>query len=195
MLSSSDQEQYKVLQESLLQIAGGRRRGVRLVRLCDQLDAIRQFAQRGDADDSKRCCVCGVCFLTSGIGINSHQLLYLTNRCKSSINGALKLMGYKIVSSRGDINPELVDALPNLRGDTRELRHWSVRAPFAYTPQTSSHEKKESEVVENAEKATTAASQQRELAAEEELQSLWDAADWPTPAAAYEGDDGFFLGL
>jgi hypothetical protein len=44
------------------------------------------------------------------------------------------LMNYIIVSARGDINPELVNALPGLRGKTHELRQWSVRTGLVYNP-------------------------------------------------------------
>jgi hypothetical protein len=54
-------------------------------------------------------------------------------KCKSSINGALKLLGYATIVPRGDISPELVEALPNLRGKIRDLRQWSIRRPRNYT--------------------------------------------------------------
>jgi hypothetical protein len=128
-LTEADRRGYWALQDELLQFADHRQRGRRLSIFADVLSTIRTYAQRGDADDGARCCVCGVCFLPCGIGINSHQLRHLTNRCKSSINGALKLMGYSMLSARGDVNPDLVSALPLLRGRMHDLRLWSVRAP------------------------------------------------------------------
>jgi hypothetical protein len=133
-LTEADRGEYWALQDRLLKFTDRRSRGHRLSTLADILSAVRAYAQRGDRDDGARCCVCGVCFLPSGIGVNSHQLHFLTNRCKSSINGALKLMGYSIVSARGDVNPELVTALPDLRGKTHDLRLWSVRKPPGSTP-------------------------------------------------------------
>jgi hypothetical protein len=37
------------------------------------------------------------------------------------------MMGYSTIAARGDIIPELVEALPNLKGKTHDLRLWSVR--------------------------------------------------------------------
>jgi hypothetical protein len=128
-LSQSDQEGYWALQDGLLKASKPRQRGQRLTLLADVLSAARAFAQRGQPDDWTRCCVCGVCYLQDGIAINSHQLRFLTNKCKSSINGALKMMGYTTISARGDVNPDLVNALPNLKGRTHDLRLWSVRRP------------------------------------------------------------------
>jgi hypothetical protein len=127
ILNESDQRDYSLLQERFLKATEQRHRGHRLDILSDILRVVREFAQRGDPDDWRRCCVCGVCYLPSGVAINSHQLHFLTGKCKSSINGALKMMGYTTLSARGDINPELVEALPNLKGKTHDLRLWSVR--------------------------------------------------------------------
>lgn len=136
LLSEADRDKYRNLQTLLLHATEKRHRGHRLDIFLDCLKQIRQFCHRGDDDDWKRCCVCGVCFLKCGIALNSHQMKYLTNKCKSSINGALKMMKYKTTSARGDINPELVDFLPILKGNTNELRQWSVRTPDNYLPPT-----------------------------------------------------------
>jgi hypothetical protein len=196
LMNPEDQETYKVLQEKLLQAAEGRTRGLRVCRLYDELEEIRLFAQRGDDDDWRRCCVCGVCFLRCGIGINSHQLRYLINRCKSSINGAFKLMGYVVISARGDTNPELVDALPNLRGNTHELRQWSVRTALNYTPATFGLEKTRTPVQKPTETSDSPKTEDvREYAADlaTSFQSVWEAFDWKSIPAADSGDEYFFL--
>ncbi|OHT07119.1 hypothetical protein TRFO_05356 [Tritrichomonas foetus] len=141
LLNETDKHLYFELQKKLLHATEKRHRGHRLDIFLDCLRQIRDYAQRGDSDDDwKRCCVCGVCFLKCGIALNSHQIRFLTNKCKSSINGALKKMNYRTTSARGDINPELVEFLPLLKGNTRELRQWSVRTPEDYTPPTFRYE-------------------------------------------------------
>jgi hypothetical protein len=145
LLNEIDQKGYRELRQRLASMAMKRHRGYRLDHFQEMLTNIRNFAQRGDKDDWKRCCVCGLCYLPSGIALNSHQLKHLTGKCKSSINGALKMLGYITTSARGDINPELVAALPNLKGKTRDLRQWSIRTPENYSlPQIGSCDKKES---------------------------------------------------
>ena len=136
LLSDSDKQKYFLLQRKIRQKTEKRHRGYRFDIFLDCIEKIRNFAQRGDKDDWKRCCVCGLCFLKCGVAVNSRQLKYLINKCKSSINGALKKMKYETISARGDINPELVDFLPILKGNIPELRQWSVRAPTDYKPTT-----------------------------------------------------------
>jgi hypothetical protein len=126
-LSESDQIGYYTLQADIRALAEKRRRGRRVSIFAETLNKIRAWAQRGDQDDSTRCLVCGLYYLNAEIGVNSHQLKYLTKTCKSAINGALKILGYTTISARGDVNPNLVAALPFLEGKTRALRQWSVR--------------------------------------------------------------------
>jgi hypothetical protein len=132
LLTLPEQEQYLSMQSRLQASPDRNRRGFRVRSFLDDLSEISISAQRGDINDWKRCCVCGVCYLNCGIAVNSRQLGVLTNRCKSSINATFKMLGYVTISARGDTNPELVDALPNLRGKTSELRQWSVRVSPHY---------------------------------------------------------------
>jgi hypothetical protein len=129
LLSEADKEGYSDLQEQVLLLTERCRRGHRLEAILDCFRMIRSWAQRGDGDDWKRCCVCGLFHMRCGIAVNWHQLKCLMDRCKSSINGGLKKLDYGTISARGDMNPELVSLLPNLKGDTHELRQWSVRRP------------------------------------------------------------------
>jgi hypothetical protein len=134
LLTDTDKETYRALQAKLHAAADKRCRGFRLNGFTADLDEVRAWAQRGNCDDWKRCCVCGLCYLSSSLGVNSRQLRFLTSRCKSSINGAFKMIGYSMVSLRGDIHPELVNALPYLKGNTPVLRQWSVRTSQSYVP-------------------------------------------------------------
>jgi hypothetical protein len=127
LLSDSDQLGYYTLQGQILSLTESHHRGLRAAIFTEALGLVRTWAQRGDPDDWKRCLVCGLYYLNAGVAVNAHQLQFLTRRCKSAINGALKLMGYITISARGDVNPDLVCALPILKGNTRALRQWSVR--------------------------------------------------------------------
>jgi hypothetical protein len=150
LLSDADKDGYANLQQQLLLLNQRRRRGQRLETILNCFQMIHSWAQRGDGDDWKRCCVCGLFYLQYGIAVNSHQLNCLTDRCKSSINGGLKKLDYGTISARGDMNPELVSLLPHLKGNTHELRQWSVRKPKDYcqppppccipAPQETSHD-------------------------------------------------------
>jgi hypothetical protein len=111
------------------------RRGKRLEGFSELLGSIRSFCIRNREDDWKRCLVCGVCWLPSGLAINNRQLSLLINKCKSSINGSLQKMGYSTLQSRTESTGALCDSIPLLRDNFNELREWTVRFFVAATPQ------------------------------------------------------------
>ena len=117
LLSESDVALYNNLRESLSSRLCRNRRGHRLEHFNEMLDTIKQFAVRNDEDDWKRCLVCGVVWLSTGIAINTRQLRLLINKCKSSINGSLHRMGYSSFTSRGDTDSELIHKLPMLENN------------------------------------------------------------------------------
>jgi hypothetical protein len=128
LLNEADRVGYMVLQKQFLSDVRMHQHKDRVVAFGEGMDLIHAWAQRGDPDDWRRCCACGLCHLSSGIAVNPHQIGWLTDKCKSSINGCLKLLGYKTLSARGDKSSELIKALPNLEGHPHELRQWSLRS-------------------------------------------------------------------
>lgn len=135
LLSGDDIEGYNNLKEQLSSPHCRNQRNKRLENFSEMLNTIKAYAVRGDENDWKRCLVCGVVWLTSGIAINTRQLRILINKCKSSINGSLHRMGYSTVMSRGDTSSQLVDMIPILRNNFSELRQWTVRQTNVSTPQ------------------------------------------------------------
>lgn len=135
MLDSSDQERYNELRATLSSQMCRNRRGKRIETFAEMLSAIRRFCVRNDENDWKRCLVCGVCWLPSGIAINNRQLSILIDKCKSSINGSLQKMGYTALQSRNESSESLRQAIPILKDNFNELREWTVRLFVAATPQ------------------------------------------------------------
>ena len=135
LLSEQDQSEYFKLRSTLSGPGTRNRRGKRLENFADGLDSIQKYAIRGDGNDWKRCLVCGVCWLNSGIAINTRQLRLLIDKCKSSINGSLHRMGYSTSTCKGDPTSSLIEHLPNLKGNFAELRQWTVRQKVVVTPQ------------------------------------------------------------
>ena len=128
LLSPIDRTHYRALSKMFRDSIQGRQRNHRIENFNELLCMIRNFAQRDDGDDWKRCLVCGVVFFNnSHLAINTHQLSLIYDKCKSSINGALKHLGWKTTISRGDLDPQLIDFFPILKGQTAKLRQWSVR--------------------------------------------------------------------
>jgi hypothetical protein len=129
LLSESDQSGYFSLRSQISSLTEKLQRGQRVAIFLETIGLIRTWTQRGDSDDWKRCLVCGLFDLPSGVAVNCHQLHFLTNKSKSALNGALKMIGYDTLSSRGDVNPDLIGALPILKGNPHHMRQWSVRHP------------------------------------------------------------------
>ena len=135
LLNSEDKEDYFLLKESLSNKGSRNRRGKRLEAFSDMLNKVKEYSLKGNENDWKRCMVCGVCWLDSGIAINTRQLRLLIDKCKSSINGSLHRMGYSPTSSGGDTSSSLIEKLPLLKGNFSELRQWTIRQLFVSTPQ------------------------------------------------------------
>ena len=137
LLDEMDKEEYRRLRFELNKKTERRRRGRRLEVLGECLELVRVWAQRGCDSDWKRCLVSGLCFMTSGVAINLHQIQLLINKCKSSLNGALKLMGFTTTYARGDLSCELINTFPILEGNQKGLREWSIRKPINYRKDVS----------------------------------------------------------
>lgn len=141
MLSETDRQEYAKLRETLSSNVVRNRRGKRLETFAEILTAIKNFCIKGDADDWKRCLVCGVCWLPAGIAINNRQFQVLIDKCKSSINGSLQRMGYGTIQSRQESIKLLGESIPFLATNYPEAREWSVRQYIAATPEPSLHHK------------------------------------------------------
>jgi hypothetical protein len=137
LLSPHDQEQYGELRSALSSQLCRNRRGKRVENFAEMMTSIRVFCIRHDEDDWKRCLVCGVYWLPSGIAINNRQLSILLDKCKSSINGSLQKMGYSTLQGRTESGTALSEAMPVLANNFNELREWTVRLFMAATPQPS----------------------------------------------------------
>lgn len=134
LLSIPDQNAYKKMRQELSSSSTKFKRYQRIKSLQDALTLIKTYCMRSDADDYKRCVVCGVCWMGWDIAINTRQLRLLINKCKSSINGALAKMGYSTVPIKGDASASLLDSIPLLKGNFAEQRMWTVRRKLIQSP-------------------------------------------------------------
>ena len=94
------------------------------------LVVIKDYSIRSNQDDTKRCDACGVCWLPDKLAVNANRLSYLTGQNKNCINSALTKMSY----IPDKFTSELFDFLPNLQGNTKEMRMWTIRKFSASTP-------------------------------------------------------------
>jgi hypothetical protein len=91
------------------------------------IDAIEVFQNADSEDKWKRCLVCGICRLPNGIAVNTTRLRRLVFKCRSSINGSLRGLGYGLIVTDPSAIEELLNEIPYLREDSAEFRRWRIR--------------------------------------------------------------------
>jgi hypothetical protein len=125
-LSNNDKELYLAISAALSAPTNRDRRNKRLDDFANIIDAIELFINAESNDRWKRALVAGFCRFKDGVAINVGQFKRLILKCKSSINGSLKKMGYDIVLSNAGTCPQFLEEIPILK-DSLELRQWTVR--------------------------------------------------------------------
>jgi hypothetical protein len=127
LLTPADQEGYEYLRSQVSSDGYRHHRHHRLDAFSTALSSIRSYCEKGDADDSLRSLVCGVCHLSDSIAVNVRRLRFLVEKCKSSINGSFQRMGYLPFVGKTASLDVLSDRIPQIRGNYTELREWSFR--------------------------------------------------------------------
>ena len=135
ILSPSDQKEYKVLQRDLYSTACRNLRNQRLDSFIDVLEIVKKYTAKNDQNDWKRYLVCGICWLSDCIAINTVQFSILIGKCKSSINGSFQRLGYKPYPCSISQNAELLEKIPHFENHLNEIRQWTLRKQFAITPE------------------------------------------------------------
>lgn len=127
LLSNEDKEIYKGIYQALSAPTNRNKRNKRIDDFREIVDAILLFIDQNEEDAWKRRLVCGICKLSNGIAVNIAQLRKLIFKCKASINGSLKMMGYDSVASKTTSCTELFEKIPYLKNNSAEMRQWTVR--------------------------------------------------------------------
>lgn len=127
LLNDADRQTYERIRAALTAPSNKNKKNKRADEFRDILEAIYLFENHDDVDKWKRCLVCGVFKFEGGIAVNISALKRLVFKCKSSINGSLKAIGYPNVKYKSSQCEELLQGIPYLKGNTVELRQWTVR--------------------------------------------------------------------
>ena len=127
VLSPPDKEQYKNLRNNFYENLNENNV---ITSFNDVLSVIKDYSVRNNADDGKRCNCCGVCWLPDKLGVNPNRLSYLTGQQKNNINSALLSLMYFPTT----FTDELYQKIPELQGNTREQRMWTIRKLKVQTP-------------------------------------------------------------
>jgi hypothetical protein len=128
LLSDPDKAAYLAMRQALSSSACKHRRNHSKEINQDIVTTIRSFVMRNDADDWKRGLVCGICWLSANIAINTRQLRLLLSKCKSSINAMFQAIGYATVPTTNDYAGALASLFPVIKDNFGELRKWTIRS-------------------------------------------------------------------
>lgn len=126
-LSMTDREGYMSMRETLTSPACKNRRNKSAETFIDVIETIKNFVMRGDKDDLQRGIVCGMYWVGEDLAINTRQLRILLQKCKSSINGSLQMIGYASPAASNDTSSILFNLFPFWKDNFRELRQWTIR--------------------------------------------------------------------
>jgi hypothetical protein len=127
LLDDDDKGIYLRIRAALSAPMTRNRRNKRIEDFRAIIDAIEVF-QNSDVENKwRRCLVCGMCRLRNGIAVNTTQLKRLVFKCKSSINGSLKGLGYGVIVTDPSAGDELLEEIPYLRDNGIEFRRWTIR--------------------------------------------------------------------
>ncbi|EAY00296.1 hypothetical protein TVAG_179670 [Trichomonas vaginalis G3] len=134
LLSDTDKMTYDRIRQAITAPSNKNKKNKRADEFREILEAIELYENHDQADKWKRCLVCGVFIFDKGIAIKISALKQLIYKCKSSINGSLKAIGYPNVDYKSSMCDELLNGIPFLRGNLVELRQWTVRFRDRNTP-------------------------------------------------------------
>lgn len=135
LLSEKDKMEYFDLKTKLEMKIAKRNRGHRVEDFDSALKSIREYVEKGDSKDMIRSLVCGACWMGNMIAINTRQIRFLINKCKSSINGSLQRLGYLTNPLHAETWKMLQQKLPYLKDNYIELRQWTIRSKSVPLPQ------------------------------------------------------------
>jgi hypothetical protein len=127
LLSAADQEVLSGIRVALSAPSLQNKRNRRVADLREIIDTLKIFQFHSQEDTWKRCLVTGFVELDDSIAINVGQLHTLIYKCKSSINGSLRRMGYSVNVNTVAAFNKLFNVIPALRRNPAELRQWTIR--------------------------------------------------------------------
>ncbi|OHT07381.1 hypothetical protein TRFO_24468 [Tritrichomonas foetus] len=127
-LNKNDKKQYIYMRKTLSSKVCKNHRNHSRQTFVQIVNTIKTFSIRNNADDWKRCLVCGIFWLPNNeIAVNSKQLCLLLSKCKSSINGSFQSIHYIAATNSFEKVKTLVETLPFSKTSLIELRQWTVR--------------------------------------------------------------------
>ena len=127
LLSEADKDTYQRIFAAISAPSTRNKKNKRADDFQEIIDALFLYINHDEEDRWKRCLVCGLFPFEGGIAVNTSALKKLVLKCKSSINGSLKAIGYPNVTTKSACCQELLNGIPFLKNNFVELRQWTIR--------------------------------------------------------------------
>ena len=134
LLSQADKDTYQRLCAAMSAPTNRNKKYKRVDDFKEIIDALNLYINHDEEDKWKRCLVTGLFPFKGGIAVNIGALKKIIMKCKSSINGSFKAIGYPIVSTKSVNCTELLEGIPCLKNNLVELRQWTIRYPESSIP-------------------------------------------------------------
>jgi hypothetical protein len=134
LLTEDDKHVLTGLRAALSAPSLKNKRNTRVADLAEILDTLKIFQFHSEEDVWKRCLVTGFVELAEGLAINAQQLHTLIFKCRSSINGSLRRMGYSAKVTAASAFDQLFEKIPLLKTNPAELRQWTIRKKGEHEP-------------------------------------------------------------
>ena len=127
-LSEEDKKRYMTMRCMFSWSACRNRRNMGSGTFEKILRVIKDFVKSSPMDQTKRSLACGIFWLPQNtIAINTKHLCCLLSRCKSSINGLFRDIGYLPVPDNKEAVREFINSQSDLAVNFQDLRKWSIR--------------------------------------------------------------------
>jgi hypothetical protein len=148
LLKESDQQILGSIRAALSAPTLKNKRNTRIADLKEIIETLKIFQYHCEEDTWKRLLVTGFVDLDEGFAVNVTQLHTLILKCKSSINGSLRRMGYATKITTVSAFNKLFEAIPALKTNATELRQWTIRKKSDVPPDDATSDGKEDDEAE-----------------------------------------------
>jgi hypothetical protein len=128
ILSDDDKSKYDQLRKVLEVLTARTNRRQFPTKFQAIIHHIQQYSIHNDADDWKRCLICGFIWMNGVFAVSTRQLAMLLGKCKSFINIGFQSLGYSSIPISSLHASQLVSIFPFLTHTCNEVRQWTIRA-------------------------------------------------------------------
>jgi hypothetical protein len=143
LLKESDQQILSSIRAALSAPTLKNKRNTRIADLQEIIETLKIYQYHCEEDTWKRLLVTGFVELEEGFAVNVTQLHTLIFKCKSSINGSLRRMGYATKITTASAFNKLFEAIPVLKMNATELRQWTIRKKSDVPPDDATSDGKD----------------------------------------------------